>query len=71
MFRRGKNLRGVLKNVAGKPGVDHPRILDVVVGEDAASDEKHGEDDAQNRQTDSRGKKSLLNSNAQTSAPLG
>jgi hypothetical protein len=71
MLRRGKNLRRVLQAGAGEPRIDHARVLHVVVGKDSAGDEKHGEDDAEDRQTDRRGKKSFLNANAQTSAPEG
>jgi len=58
-----------LEDIAGESRVDHARIFDVVISENPASDDKNGEDDPQDRQTDGRGKESLLNVNAQNVAP--
>jgi hypothetical protein len=71
VLRRGKDLRRILKDIAGEPRVDHARIFDVVVSENPAGDKKNGEDDPQDRQSDGRSKESLLNVNAQNVAPEG
>ena len=71
MLRRGKDLRCILEDIAGESRVDHARIFDIVVGEDPPRDKKNGEDDPQDRQSDGRGKESLLNMNAQNVAPEG
>src|SRR6266446_3863335 len=52
MFRRGKDLCGVLQDVAGEARINHARVRDVVVGENAAGDQKEGKESAQNRQAD-------------------
>src|SRR5690242_13844069 len=69
VFGCGENLRGVLKHFSGKSRVDHARVLDVVIGENAASDEKTGEYDPQDRQPYFGSEKSFSDSNAQTMAP--
>src|SRR5260370_1276666 len=71
MLRRGKNLRAVLQDVAGEPRIDHARVLHVIVSEDSASNQKDGEDSAQDGQADSRSEESLFNADAQVVAPEG
>src|ERR1700733_5619831 len=65
-LRSGENLRGVLQQVAGQARIDHPRILDVEVRDDADPSEKNGERHAQDGQTDPRGPEALFNADAQT-----
>ena len=45
LFWRGKYLGGVLQDVAGKPGIDHVSILDVVVAENAGCNHNAAEHD--------------------------
>ena len=70
MLRSGKKLGSVLQNPAGKSGVNHFRILNVVVGVDARSGEHHGEDDGQQREAQNGSEKAFLQADAQSLAPI-
>ena len=63
--RRGKNLRAVLQDVAGKPRVDHAPVFDVVIPEDADCDHDATEDRAKQDQPILRRPESLLYADTQ------
>ena len=65
LFRRGKNLGGVLQDVAGQPGVNHSRVLDVIPGEDRGANEDNKEDDAKQGQTERGCPESFLDADTQ------